>query len=558
MTYLDFFHARNKGDRGINLVAALTFLVVLGFYFYTLQPSLAWGDGIKVQLETITGESFIQSALPDDLFSDDPFPFAKVGAAAWDHPLYVIIGHTLVQLAPSFHAPWLVNMISAVFGAASITLIFLLLFAHTSSYPASLLAALAVTVSHTFWFHAVTAEVYTLFAFLLLLSIYLYDQFEMTARFSLLVGSVFVLGLGLSNHLMTILLIPAYLIYLILTKAAGPIKNLLPGKILILALAFLAGLSPYLIQFSRMLQIYSISEAIGPVVGSIFLAELLKTTPKIFLDSLSTYLIFLVYQFNPIALLIGLYGLLQSKRVSGGLWPKMVAFYLVFTIFGIFYRVADQFAFFLISHVFFGLSIGLGLNALTLKVSATRRTGFYTGLGVLTLIMPLVYSQSPLVAKNIGVTDQTFDIPQIGTGARFGLKYYMAPNKRTDTEAYQFGKEFFLNAPHNALIIAEWYTDTDEFFILQYFSTIESLRPDIKIVGWPMEDPFSFNSDLAVQLVEEHVQNRPVYLASLSDDFYNAGYLKTKYCIVSELNLYRVYPTGSNSQIVQEDACHSG
>ena len=90
MKLLSFPSPSRVGDTRLILITALIFISVLGFYFYTLQPSLAWGDGMKVQLETITGESFIQSVLPDDLFANDPFPFAKVGIAAWDHPLYVI------------------------------------------------------------------------------------------------------------------------------------------------------------------------------------------------------------------------------------------------------------------------------------------------------------------------------------------------------------------------------------------------------------------------------------------------------------------------------------
>ncbi len=557
---LPFFPPRRReGDTRIHLVAALTFMLVLGFYLYTLQPSLAWGDGVKVQLETIRGESFIQSVLPDDLFTDDPFPFAKVGVAAWDHPLYVIIGHSLVQLAPNIHTPWLVNAISAVFGAATIIILFLLCFAHTQSYAASLIAALSVTISHTFWFHSVTAEVYTLYAFLLLLSLYFFDRFERTGRFSLLVGSAFVLGLGVSNHLMTILAIPAFLIYLTLTKGTSSLKNISPGKILILGLAFLAGFSPYLIQFARMLRIFTFSEVMGPAIGSVFLQGLLATTPRMILNSLLTYLMFLAYQFNPVGLLIGGYGFFRAQRAGSSLWAKVLAFYLVYTVFGIFYRVSDQFAFFLISHVFFGISIALGLNYLISKFSPPRRNGVYAGVGLLILTMPLFYSQFPVIAKNIGITDQTFGIPQIGTDTRYGLAYYMDPNKRSDTEAYLFGQEFFLRAPQNALIIAEWYTDTDEFFVLQYFSTVESLRPDIEIVGWPMESPINFNADLAVRLVEEQVQNRPVYLASLSEEFYNADSLVTRYCIVPELNFYRVYPNRSNAKIVREaDACQTG
>jgi hypothetical protein len=552
------FSFRRDDHLPLLLVPALTFLLVLGFYFYTLQPSLAWGDGLKVQIETITGKSFIQSVLPDSLFADDPFPFAQVGAAAWDHPLYVILGHSLVQLAPNLHTPWLVNTLSAVFGAATIAVLFLLCYAHTESSAASFLAALSVAVSHTFWFHSVTAEVYTLYAFLLLLSLYLFDRFEKTGRFRTLAGSAFVLGLGVSNHLMTVLAIPAFLVYFWLTKGTGTRKRISPGKIFLLGLAFLAGLSPYLIQFARMLRVIGFSDAIGPVVGSVFLQDLLGVTPGGFLNSLLLYLVLLAYQFNPVGLLIGIYGFLQARRAPGSLWPKLLVLYLVYTIFGIFYRVSDQFAFFLISHVFFGLSIGLGLHNLISTYSPQTRKGYYAGFGLLTLTMPLLYSQLPAVAQNIGVTDQSLGIPQVGTSSRQGLAYYLNPNKRMDTEAYRFGQEFFLQAPQNALIIAEWYIDTDEFFVLQYFSTVEALRPDIDIAGWPLEDPFSFDADRAVRLVEENITYRPVYLASLNQTFYNASFLTSKYCIVPELNFYRVYPRGSNAVNVQPDACQTG
>jgi hypothetical protein len=539
-------------------IAALISLLVFAFYLYTLQPSLAWGDGVKVQLETITGESFIQSFLPDDLFVTDPYPFAKVGVAAWDHPLFTILGYSLVNLVPNVHAPWLVNTLSAVFGAATILILFLLFYDHTQSYAASLLAALAVAVSHTFWFHSVTAEVYTLFSFLLLLSLYLFDLFERKSRFGLLVASVFALGLGISNHLMAVLAIPAILIYLAITGRNFIKEVITPGKVLILGLAFVAGLSPYVIQFIRMLRIFPLSEALGPVVGSIFLQGLLATTPGDLLNSLLTYLMFLVYQFNPLGLLLGVYGFLRGRQVSYSLWGKLIAFYLVFTIFGILYRVTDQFAFFLISHIFFGVAIALGLKLVISKVSLRWRYALYAAFGLLILATPLLYRQVPPIARRIGVTDQAFGIPSIGTGTRFGLAYYLDPNQRGDAEPYQFGQDFFREAPQDALVIAEWYTDTDEFFILQYFSTVERLRTDIDIAGWPLEDPFNFDPQLVLQLVDEQVPNRPVYLASLSDEFYNASILMKRYCIVQELNLYRLYPSNSGAESTNNIECLTG
>ncbi len=176
-------------------------------------------------------------------------------------------------------------------------------------------------------------------------------------------------------------------------------------------------------------------------------------------------------------------------------------------------------------------------------------------MALLTLSMPFLYGLAPRLAPALGVTDETLGIPQIGTGIRDGFSYYINPNKRGDLGAYNFGQDFFTRAPQDALIIAEWYADTDEYFVLAYFSAVEARRPDIEIVGWPMENPFSFDSELAVALIEGQLAHRPVYLASLSDAFYNAQALIDRHCIVPELNLYRVYPAGAAALLPPGSVC---
>jgi len=73
------------------LSAFLVFVVTTSFYFYSLLPSLAWGDGTKLQSEAISGESFVLAEMPPDEFIPDPFIFSKVGVAALEHPLYIIL-----------------------------------------------------------------------------------------------------------------------------------------------------------------------------------------------------------------------------------------------------------------------------------------------------------------------------------------------------------------------------------------------------------------------------------------------------------------------------------
>jgi hypothetical protein len=537
------------------VIAALLFISSLGFYLYTLQPSLAWGDGAKLQIEALTGQSFILADLPEDVFDGDTLPFARLGVAAWDHPLYVMLGHTLVRIFPTLHPPWLINTLSAFFGAGTLALLFLLCARYTRSLAAALLAVLAVAVSHTFWFHAVTPEVYSLFAFLLFASLVLYERYEETGQYRALFTSLLVLGLGASNHMLAFLTLPAILVSRFFIRDTRPIATLRLLKLAGLGLAFMIGFSPFLIQLARMLRVFPVAEVFGPVIGSVFLQQLAMLTPQLLLESGLTYLVFLAVQFNPLAFLLGGYGLLRGGKIASGPWLKVVVFYAVYTLFGLFYRVTDQFAFFLTSHLFFGILIAFGAARLLAHRSVAQQAGLILILGLLTLSMPVLYNLAPRLAPAIGMTDETLGIPQIGTGVRDGLAYYVNPNKQGDEDAYLFGQAFFARAPQDALVIAEWYTDTDEYFVLTYFSTVEASRDDIEIIGWPMENPFSFDPGLVVGLIEAVAARRPVYLASLSEGFYGISSLMNEYCIVPELNLYRVYPAGAAAQLPAESVC---
>ena len=111
------------------------------------------------------------------------------------------------------------------------------------------------------------------------------------------------------------------------------------------------------------------------------------------------------------------------------------------------------------------------------------------------------------------------------------------------------------NLAPNSVVIAEWYTDTDEYFILRYFHKIMGVRPDVTIYGWPTQDPFSFDPKLVLNVIEDSLPDHPIYLASLSDRFYAASKLIEMYCILPEDNLYRLYPKDSyNPQCLGQDS----
>lgn len=519
------------------LIATLVFLLTTSFYVYTLSPSLAWGDGVRLQSEVISGESFILNEMTASEFIPDPFPFSKVGVTAWDHPLYIVAGHLLVRAFPSIDSLWLVNLISAIFGAASVTLVFLLSLNRTDSFIASSYAAFALAVSHTFWWHSSTPEVYTLFIFLLLLSLYFFEQFETARRTSSLMFSAFFFGLSASDHLLAFLALPALGVYLIASKRYRSL-DLNLRKILFAFFAFMFGFSIYIIQFLRLTKNFSISELMGPATGTTFLENLGTLSPAALGESLTRYGLFFALQFGVMGIVFGIIGF---RKAFNGAAQKFVLFFITYALFGILYRVSDQFAFFLTSYIFFALLMGLGATHVLSRL-ATKPRVILTFILILTIgATPPFYRAIPRLAQTQGIDDSFLGIPQVGTGVRNGLAYYIDPNKRGDFLAYKFGDKTITNLPPHSLVIAEWYTDTDEYFVLRHFTKVMGVRPDVTITGFPTDDPFSFDSQRVVELIEASISTRPVYLASLSDKFYAASQLIETYCIVPENNLYRLY-----------------
>lgn len=539
----------------LRLVSPALFLAVAGFYLFTLVPSLSWGDGAKLQQEAITGESLTLAELKTVTFAPDPFPFARLGVAAWDHPLYVILGYTLVHLLPAVNSLWLVNLLSALFGAAAIAMLYKLCEAHTHSTIAALVAALSLAVSHTFWFHSTTPEVYALFAFLLLATVYFYDVYERIGRLTAMAGCLLAVGLGGANHLLAFLVLPAAVLYLVMFRGTWPSFRPRTRQLIGLGLVFLAGFAPYLIQVIRLLRTFTLEDMLGPAMGSLFLRRSAALSPVGVAQSLLTYLMFLALQFGPAGLLVGLYGLRTGGRHYSSLWRKTLALYVVYTLFGIVYRVTDQFAFFLGAHVWWAVAIAMGTARLLQVLPDQRRVWLLGVMGLSIVGMPLFYQALPGIARAAGLTDETFGIPQIGAGIRDGLNFYINPNKRGDDSAERFGRETLMELPPRAIVMAEWYTDTDEYFVLRYYTAVEGLRPDVTLEGWADDNPFAFDTGLVVSTIDAAIQDRPIFLASLAERYYAVSTLKARYCIVLEADLYRVYPTAEAARLAGHTLC---
>lgn len=514
----------------------MIFVSTLVFYVCTLQPSLSWGDGVRLQREAVTGESFVLTEMTSREFAHDPFPFAKLGVAAWDHPLYIVMAHSLVHATAPFGANplWMVNLLSAVFGAATIAAVFYLGARLAGSLRAAGLGALFLTVSHTFWWHAVTPEVYTLHTFLLILGLALLMRAWESGQTKLYCASAFVFGVAATNHYLTVLIAPALITTFVWHRAKVSVDPLTVRRALCISFSCLLGSSLILVQALRMLNTFTLSELAGPLVGSDFFANIpFLATAK----SLGAYLVLLAAQFLGLGVLIGLVGIRTARRDAPIVFRLMFPLYLVYALFGIAYQVSDQFAFYLTSHVMFGFFIIFGISHL-LKSRYARATVFASCLCI--LVTPPTYRYLPSALRAAGLDDHDLGIPEIGVGVRDGLAFYLDPNKHGDRSADTFGRQTLASLPPNAVIFAHWYSDTDEYFVFQYLSKVTGLRPDVEIVGFPPGETGDFDPQIAFDRISAEVDRRPVYLGSLGVEYYAADRLMEAYCVYPECNLYRV------------------
>lgn len=124
------------------------------------------------------------------------------------YPLWVMLGK-LFTFLPVGDLGYRVNLSSAVYAALTVLFVYLMGMRLTGWTVAAAGGALAFGVSQIFWSQAVIAEVYTLNTLLIATVIYVLLLWRYERKDSQLLLACFLMGLALTNHLTSGLLIPA-------------------------------------------------------------------------------------------------------------------------------------------------------------------------------------------------------------------------------------------------------------------------------------------------------------------------------------------------------------
>jgi 4-amino-4-deoxy-L-arabinose transferase-like glycosyltransferase len=349
---------------------------------------------------------------PDTL--DSPMLQAEVPVLGVGHPTgyptYMMLTHFFTYLPFGDHA-YRVNLASAVYGIAAVLVVYLAGLRLGGRAVAAAAGALAFGLSGAFWSQAVIAEVYTfeaLFVALVILYLLVWRD-RRNGRYLLLCA--FLIGLSLTHHLTSILLVPAALAFLFLTdrRVFSRTGLMLKGVGL-----FLLGLLPLLYLPIRALMHAPLNEAdpsipwrfLLLVTGGSFLAEssekgrncspssLALADPSTKLQLLGDQLLGQFPLFLMVVGALAAFYLLFTDRATAVLLGTLFVGCLVQAAVYLQLGIEDFYVFLIPAFLAFGLCISAGLGALlrvaeSLEIGSTASRVLLVVLIALMLIVPL-------------------------------------------------------------------------------------------------------------------------------------------------------------------------
>jgi tetratricopeptide (TPR) repeat protein len=430
------------------------------------------------------------------------------------YPLYTIIGKIFSQLLPWGNVAYKMNVMSAVFGAASIALAALICLTLWGDSLFIMSAALILAFAPPFWRLSQVSEMYSMNAFFVALLIFLTLKAD-TRKTDTLYLLAFVLGMSLGVHLTVIFILPGILWYAFKTLKIRPVQSAVCFSF------FLLGASVYLFLPFRSITAPLLDWG-HPANVENFLRVLTRadyggmklhpeeskfswTAPLVF-EHLLVYSKALISQFSVPAFLAALAGIV-IKRKNGFFQFLFVSFFVSGPLFVIFSNLPPS-------------------EPTTLPILEPH------------FVMPAVFFAIFALAGFAEFVSKSFVKALIILVVAFCFAANSAfCNYRGHFFAYDYGRNIFASAKMNGIV---YNPDDPTAFILTYLQVIEHRRPDIKLAAYfrtrwgyerlkklypgilPQKDIPNGN-ELSKTLLDYNMDRLPVY-ADLPQKF-PAGYL---------------------------------
>lgn len=405
-------------------------IVLLGgliLYGLTCAPGVLWQDSATFQFRVISFD------LEGDL------------GLALAHPLYIILSRVFSLIAfgdPAFR----VNLFSAVCAAGCLALAANLLLLLTRSRFSAACGVMLLAFSHTFWRHAVMAEVYSLYALALLAELCLLERYFTQRRATFLILALFICGLNVSNHLLALLHLPLYCgaVFFAVRK-----HHLRLEQLPLIAVAFVAGSMPYLLLIlAKLFDGHPFIAVVkSALFGNSFADEVLNATVSPGRQILRTIQYFGLNFPTPLVLAapLGILACWRNPRLRWFCFTTSTIFATAF-VFAFRYNVPDQYVFFFPCYVLIPLVVA---TALTEWDKRSRLAG--TSCLILAALPLAVYEIAPSVLKRYSVAiGFSREIPY-----RENYTYFLRPRMNGKTGTSRFVREALATAAPDGLITAD-------------------------------------------------------------------------------------------------------
>ncbi|MGQ9516644.1 MAG: glycosyltransferase family 117 protein [Anaerolineae bacterium] len=491
------------------IIAATSGLLSLCVYTATLAPSVLMADAGEFQFAA---------------------PLAAI-AHPTGYPLYLILGWLWSQIYPFGTPAYKMNLLSAVFASAAVSLMYLVLLrfirlAGFLRHPGlhrgiALLAALLLAFSPTFWSQAVIAEVYALNALLTAGLLYaLLTWLQDGKDWKGLIPTAAFFGLGLAHHRTIILWLPAIILTIWLAEAGSRPKRLawkhlawllVPALLPLLVYLYVpirAPATPYLeipLRSDAPLRLYTPSLAgfLNYVLGRSFEGAIrfqLLTPARLEMAAG-----FLDQQFSPAGIILGLVGLawlvwerrwLLLALTAGAVLP-LIGFNCV-------YDIGDIAVFFIPVYQLWAIWMGLGITWLCRQAGdLVVRLGTRSARNGL-----LRFGRFSMGSHHFAgwvVLTITFALP-----IYLFIQTLPHADRHNDWDAWIYWKRILAEPlPAGAVLVSN---DRDEIMPLWYFQYIESARPDlIGLFPQIMMNDHAWE-DIGLVIDQALASGRPVYL----------------------------------------------
>ena len=452
--------------------------------------------------------------------------FLDISAWVNNHNLFSLLGWLWLRVLPFGTEFFRVNLLSTLCGAATVYLIFLTCLRYSQNLPASLLAAAALMLSHSLWWHSTMLEVYTLNTFLIALILYAVLRFARGSRPWGLYAAAFFWGLGVSNHILMALFAPAFAVLLIAERKRLRISHLLAAAGFLaagLALFFFAAVKSYL-RYQSLVELFTL------LTGGEFRSLMFRNGSRLFWWM--NYLILLVYQYPSPALFFLFCGIAALFRKREKYDYFLLAALVPQVIWSANYYVWDMFAFALPTYVLLALFVCRGAAAFR------GRLAFYLPVAVSLLIPLLLYPNAHRLRPIRDLVSRYPDVARV-LEAYDPAVYFLDPDKRGYDAVERYVSELFARLPEHAV----YYDLNYDYPIAFYYQGIRGLRPDLQcpihFVFWITEEEIArVLADISYHLD----RGDPVYLTGFMRDTLSAGMWQYDGIGILDRTIFRIEP----------------